>query len=119
MALSKKRRPVVLITGKVIALEAKQRYENDRPTGEVDRYDVTLFQAAHATPDVRFPLRAGIRIPTEGEQVALIVDCGESDEWGANFRVLRYATADDLDSVAAHLEREQSPAAPVSAASAA
>lgn len=118
MALSKKRRPVVMIAGKVIALEAKQRYENDKPTGEVDRYDVTIFQSSHATPDVRFPLRSGIRIPQEGEQVALVVDCGESDEWGANFRALRYATADDLDSIAAMLENEP-PSRPMSASSAA
>jgi len=119
MALSKKRRPVVMIAGKVIALEAKQRYENDRPTGEVDRYDVTIFQASHATPDVRFPLRSGIRIPKEGEQVALVVDCGESDEWGANFRALRYATPDDLDAIAAMLSNESQAPAPVSASTAA
>ncbi|QEO10012.1 hypothetical protein [Protaetiibacter larvae] len=106
MALSKKRRPVVLITGRVIAREPKQRYVADKPTGEVERYDVTLFQTAHATPDVRFPLASGLRIPEEGEQVVLIADCGESDEWGANFRAVRYATPDDIDSAAALLVRE-------------
>lgn len=97
MALSKKRRPVVIVTGRVIAREPKQAYtDKGVPTGEIARYDVTLFQDGHATPDVRFPRESGLRLPDDGEVVSLVVDCGESDEWGANFRALRYLSADDL-----------------------
>lgn len=99
MALSKKRRPVVLITGQVVAVEPKQGYNQDgTPNGTVARFDVTLFQASHATPDVRFPTgRDALPAPEVGAHVALVVDCGETDEYGANFRVMRYATADDLE----------------------
>lgn len=105
MALSKKRRPVALITGRVIAIEPKAAYDRDgKQTGEVGRFDVTIFQASHATPDVRFVVgRDAVTVPVEGQEVALIVDCGETDEYGANFRAVRYATEDDLEAIAQKL----------------
>jgi hypothetical protein len=102
MALSKKRRPLVLMTGTVIALDPKPEYRDNKPTGNVGRYDVTLLQDNHATPDVRFPIvgEGVIRVPEHGERVALVVDCGETDEYGANFRAVGYVSDDDLEAVA-------------------
>lgn len=106
MAISKKRRPVALITGKVLGVEPKPEYGQDgKQTGEVGRFDVTLVQPSFAVPDVRFPAKGFNVIPTPevGAEVALIVELGETDEYGANLRILRYATDDDLESAAQKL----------------
>lgn len=103
MPISKVRRPVVLITGSVIGIEKKQKYNDaGKPTGDVDRHDVTIVQSSHATPDVRFPYGPdSVPVPSVGDVVALIAELGETREYGANMRVLRYATEDDLNAVAA------------------
>lgn len=102
MPITKPRRPLAIVTGQVIAIEKKPKYDdNGRPTGDVDRHDVTIFQASHATPDVRFPFGAdSVPVPEKGEHVALIVDIGETREYGANLRVVRRVTDEDLESVA-------------------
>jgi hypothetical protein len=102
MGLSKQRRPLVLMTGTVIAIEAKAEYDdNSKKTGNVGRYDVTIIQSNHATPDIRFPVGFDApRVPEEGELVSLLVDCGETREYGANFRAVRHVTDDDLEELA-------------------
>ncbi|GAA1698928.1 hypothetical protein GCM10009808_15540 [Microbacterium sediminicola] len=101
MALSRKRRPLGLITGKVLAQEPRQEYADGKPTGNVGRFDVTLLQKNFATPDVRFPVGPNFpEVPAVDAEVALIVEFGETDEWGANIRIVRYATEDDLESIA-------------------
>lgn len=101
MAISRKRRPVALIVGTVLAHEPRQEYADGKPTGNVGRYDVTLLQKNFATPDVRFPVgRDWPEPPAIDSEVALIVDFGESDEYGSNVRIVRYATDDDLESIA-------------------
>jgi hypothetical protein len=102
VAITRPRRPVVLIIGKVLGKLPRAKYnDNGQSTGEVARYDVTILQANYATPDVRFPIGVpdAVRVPEEGEEVALIVDLGETDQYGANLRIVRYATDDDLESI--------------------
>jgi hypothetical protein len=106
MALTKQRRPLSLMAGTVIAVEAKAEYDNNsnKPTGNVGRYDVTILQSNHATPDVRFPVAIDSpNVPNVGDRVALVVEAGETREYGANFRVVRHATDDDVEEFARFL----------------
>jgi hypothetical protein len=106
MALSKQRPPLSLMCGTVIAIEAKPEYDNGtgKQTGNVGRYDVTLLQSNHATPDIRFGIAIDApAVPAEGDRVALVVQAGETREYGANYRAVRYATDDDLEEFAQFL----------------
>jgi hypothetical protein len=98
MAVSKPVRPSMLIRGTVLGIEDKQEYVDNKPSGRVGRRDVKLLLENYATADVRFPNRPeSPRVPAVGEVVGLMVELGESREWGSSLTVTGYVTGDELE----------------------
>ena len=105
MAVSKPVRPSMLIRGTVLGIEDKQEYVDNKPSGRVGRLDVKLLLENYATADVRFPNRPDMpHPPGVGEVVGLVVELGESREWGSSLTVVSYVTGDDLEPFAATLQ---------------
>ncbi|MDQ4213306.1 hypothetical protein [Microbacterium capsulatum] len=99
MAVSKPVRPSMLIRGTVLGIENQPEYDREgKKTGNVGRRDVKLLQEGFSVADVRFPNRPDAPpVPGVGEVIGLMVELGESREWGSSLTVVGYVTGDELE----------------------
>jgi len=99
MAITRPSRPTFLVSGTVIDIQQRRRYDETakRFTDEVTAHELTLRQADGSMLAVRYPVDPTVRVPVVLETIHVYTHLNESREYGASLRFVRDVTENDLD----------------------